>query len=167
MQRLLKAIVVEDNPQICEIISHTLQKDKNITTATAHDLPEAVQLCRREPQVVLVVDLGLPSCHEVEAIQALRKEAPGATVVVLTGQADLEDDALKAGAHAVIIKGGPNCYGEGLVKKIREAVVSHDVELLFAPATNAAEKVRKKIQETGELSAEYAKKLQDSVDANH
>jgi CheY-like chemotaxis protein len=156
MQRLLKAIVVEDNTAVRNLIAHTLESDVNIKTATAHDLPEAVQLCRKEPQVVLIIDLGLPSCHDVEAIRSLKKEAPGATVVVITGQPLLEDAARRAGAHAVIIKGSPESIGDGFVKAVREAVVRHDVELLFAPVTAVMEKCERNLEdakhESGRLS---------------
>lgn len=145
MHRLLKVFVVEDDPVLCPLYAEMLRNDPGIATAEAHDLPEAIDLCRRERQVVLLVDLGLPSAKDMEAVTELRKEAPGATLVVITGNVDAEKPARKAGAHGVIIKGSPESIGDGLIKTIRDAVVRHDVELLLAPAVAVQEKISERI----------------------
>jgi two-component system cell cycle response regulator len=146
MQRLLKAIVVEDDPLLCRLFAETLEGDSRITTAQAHDLPEAVRLCRKEPQVLLLVDLSIPGAEGMQAVSALRKEAPGATVVVITGNSDSEAAALRAGAHAVIIKGSEDSHGAALIDAVRHAVLAHEVELMFAPTLLAVDKVTRKAQ---------------------
>ena len=139
-QRLLKAFVVEDDPVLCRAFADTLKGDGHITAVEAHDLPDAVRLCRQEPQPVILVDLGLPSAAGTDAVTALRRELPGATLVVITGAADKEDAAIRAGAHAVIAKGSAESYGRGLIDAVRRAVVAHDVRLLFQPAKEGLER---------------------------
>lgn len=147
MHRLLKAIVMEDDPVLCKLFADTLEKDDRITAEVAHDLPEAIGICQRERQVVLLVDLSVPGARGMQAVTDLRKILPGATLIVITGNPDAEIDAKKAGAHAVIIKGSPQSFGDGLIWAVRMAVMARDNELLFQPAMNAVAKQEKKIEQ--------------------
>jgi len=150
-QRLLKAFVVEDDPTLCRAFADALKADGQITTVEAHDLPDAVRLCRQEPQPVILVDLGLPSAAGTDAVTALRRELPGATLVVITGAADKEDAAVRAGAHAVISKGSPESYGRGLIDAVRRAVVAHDIRLLFAPSKEGLERQGELLRKAGQV----------------
>ncbi len=145
MARILKVIVVEDDTLLCNLFAETLEKDARISTAQAHDLPEAIRLCQQEPQVVLLVDLTIPGAKGVEVIEAGRKAAPGATIVVITGNAEIEKDALSAGATTVIQKGSPESFGDALVKTVRDAVIQHEVQLLYAPMKDAVKTQQSKL----------------------
>lgn len=146
MKRLLRAIVVEDNDLLRNLYASTLEADEGISTVNAGTLQDAISLCRREPQVVLLVDLGIPGAEGVSAIPSLRREAPGATLVVITGKEELRDKALAAGAHAVIIKSSPESVGDELIRAVRAAVVRHDAELLASPAVAASDKLQESIK---------------------
>ena len=139
MSRLLKVIVVEDNPELCTLYADCLNSDPNITTVKAHNLAEAVALCQKEPQVVILADLTLPDATGVQAM-ALRKEAPGATFIVITGDMNAADAAKDAGAEAVIVKGDPESIGSGLIRTVRNCVTAHEMKLLFAPGKAVIEK---------------------------
>ncbi len=164
MKRTLKAVIVEDNADVSQMMADALDGASDISAQQVHDLPDAVSLCRRSPQMVLLVDLGLPSASGADAVSILRREAPEATLVVVTGRSELSEDAKKCGAHRVIIKGSDESYGDGLVKAVREAVIAHDVELLFAPAAKAAAKTERTINVMSDsvtakmLEANYAAK---------
>ncbi len=158
-QRLLRVIVVEDNKALCQAYSDILESDKQITAVQAHDLPEAVQLCRREPQVVMLVDLGLPSASGMDAITMMRKENPGATMVVITGDVDARPAALAAGAHEVIVKGSPESYGDGLILAVRNAVRVHDAELLFVKGQAILDRTEQRIEQAAQLATKTAAKI--------
>lgn len=140
MHRPLKAIVIEDDPTLCRMFAEVLSSDPGIDSDQARTLAEGLVLCQAEKHLVLLVDLGLPDAHGTEAVPVLRKTVPGATLVVVTGSADLTDDALEAGAHAVIVKGSPESHGAGLVRTVRQAVINHENELLFVGAARALDR---------------------------
>ena len=143
MARRLKVIVVEDDPILCEAFASTLEKDPLIKTAQAHTLVDAVHLCQMEPQVVLLLDLSVPGVKDVEIVETLRKETPGAIIIVVTGHEKLADAAMQAGASKVIIKGSNESWGPGLIKAFRDTVTAREVELLFAPTRDILEKQKK------------------------
>ena len=72
-----------------------------------------------QPDVVLL-DLNMPGISGVEAIGAIRKDAPAAQVVILTVSEDAQDllAALRSGASGYLLK---NIDGEFLVAAIRRA----------------------------------------------
>jgi len=72
-----------------------------------------------QPDVVLL-DLNMPGISGIEAIAAIRKEAPAAQVVMLTVSEDADDllAALRGGASGYLLK---NIDGEFLVDAIRRA----------------------------------------------
>ncbi|HVN35157.1 MAG TPA: response regulator [Casimicrobiaceae bacterium] len=72
-----------------------------------------------QPDVVLL-DLNMPGISGVEAIGAIRKDAPAAQVVMLTVSEDAQDllAALRSGASGYLLK---NIDGEFLVAAIRRA----------------------------------------------
>lgn len=150
-QRLLRVIVVEDDKTLCQAFAEALEADKSITTVQAHDLPEAIQLCRREPQVVMLVDLGLPSATGMDAVTMMRKENPGATLIVITGDMDAKPEAMRAGAHAVIVKGGEDSVGSGLIDAVRNAVRAHDSELLFVRGQAILDRTERRINQAAKI----------------
>ncbi len=140
--RNLKVIVVEDDEVLCGLFASELDKDPFIKTAQAHDLPEAVRLCQLEPQVVLLVDLTIPGAKGMEAVSETRQAAPGATIIVITGNLDADQAALDAGATTVIHKGTRESYGEPLRKAVRDAVSLHEMQLLYRPVRQTIAEVK-------------------------
>lgn len=151
MHRLLKTIVVEDNEILCRLFAENLRHDPQIQTDEAGSLEAALELAKGERHLVMLVDLGLPDAHGIEAIPALRQVVPGATLVVVTGDATLRESAMMAGAHAVIIKGSPESHGDELVAAVRAAVMNHDLELLNAPTSNRINRVGDKLDAVKKL----------------
>ena len=131
--RPLRVLVVEDDPTLRRVFSAALGADPTIITAEAGDLHGAVATARSLHRPVLLVDLGLPGAGGVEAVTELRRAAPEATLVVITGNGDMVGDARAAGAHEVITKGSPESHGPRLTEAVRRAVARHDADLLFAP----------------------------------
>jgi DNA-binding NarL/FixJ family response regulator len=144
MDRALKVIVIEDDDHLRDLYAMCLSADPNIQTAVASTLIEGGQLARREPQVVILADPGLPDVQEsADAINVLRRIVPGATIVVISGSAERKEAAIAAGADAGIVKGDPGSVGSELIETVRKAVITHDLNLMHAPLRASNERIEK------------------------
>src|SRR5215469_18140681 len=79
---------------------------------------EAVEEFRKHRPDITLMDLQMPEMSGIDAITAIRGEDPTARIIVLTtyeGDA-LAQRALKAGAHAYVLKGS---IGKDLMETIR------------------------------------------------
>lgn len=87
--------------------------------AAAANGQEAVELFRQHQPDIIVMDLKMPVMGGVEAIKAIRSQAPAARIVVLSTY-EGDDDiyrALQAGAASYLLK---DTLAEDLVRVIRE-----------------------------------------------
>ncbi len=80
-------LVVEDHPLMAEAVALALARlEHKPKVARAGDLESAFQLLASGPQPDLVLlDLGLPGCTGLEALERFRERFPGLGVVVLSG----------------------------------------------------------------------------------
>jgi two-component system, NarL family, invasion response regulator UvrY len=106
----VRVVVVEDNDVFREALVLLLGQQPDVEVVG--DVPggeEAVELCRREPPDVVLLDYRLPGMDGVQTTEALREVAPETTVICLTAQASArETEALReAGASAVLTKDVP------------------------------------------------------------
>jgi serine phosphatase RsbU (regulator of sigma subunit) len=76
----------------------------------------------------VLLDLGLPDSHGLSALETMRRVAPKAAIVVLTGLADEHRgvEALAAGAQDYLVKG--EIDGKTLVRALRYAIERRDAE---------------------------------------
>jgi serine phosphatase RsbU (regulator of sigma subunit) len=76
----------------------------------------------------VLLDLGLPDSHGLSALQTLRRLAPHAAIVVLTGLADERRgaEAVAAGAQDYLVKG--DIDGRTLLRALRYALERRDAE---------------------------------------
>jgi DNA-binding NtrC family response regulator len=74
--------------------------------ASAADGAEALEMAAAEPPAVVVSDLVMPRLDGLGLLAALRQDAPGTPVILLTGQATVESavQAMKDGAHDYLSK---------------------------------------------------------------
>jgi DNA-binding NarL/FixJ family response regulator len=92
--------------------------------AQATDGAQAVELYARHQPDVALLDLRMPVKNGCEAIELIRREFPGARLLVLTAYSGDEDihKALAAGASGYVLK---SSTGDGLIPAIR-AVAAGD-----------------------------------------
>ena len=98
-------LVVDDEEAIRELLISFLQ-EHGYETAGAEDGEQGLEMARRLKPRVILLDVAMPRMDGIEALRALRQEAPQATVIMLSGHAD-HDTALRAlelGAHDFIEK---------------------------------------------------------------
>lgn len=104
---LVRVLVVDDHPLLREgVAAMLLGKSDLAIVGEAGDGREALVKFRELQPDVTVMDLHMPLMSGIDAMLAIRLEAPKARIVVLaTLSGDvLATRALKAGAHAYVLK---------------------------------------------------------------
>jgi two-component system alkaline phosphatase synthesis response regulator PhoP len=102
-----RALVVEDDPDIVELIAHYLKAEGFETTASA-DGREALERLRAEVFQVVILDLQLPGMDGLSLCREIRadKQARAVPVIMLTARADEADRVvgLEVGADDYVVK---------------------------------------------------------------
>ena len=104
---LIRILSVDDHPLLRSGIGALIatQPDMQLVAEAANG-KEAVQLYRELRPDVTLMDLQMPAMSGLDAITAIKSEAPSARIIVLTTYSGdvLAQRALKAGAHAYVLK---------------------------------------------------------------
>lgn len=107
----MRILVVDDHPLMADALRFTLSGlDPRAEVQTACDLDEASRLAPAEPAFDLVMlDLGLPGCSGVQALERFRSRFPDLPVVVISAASDVGtiNAALDRGAMGFIPKTSP------------------------------------------------------------
>jgi DNA-binding response OmpR family regulator len=102
-----RALVVEDDPDIVELVTHYLAKE-GFTVDSVGDGREALHRARATPFDLLILDLQLPGLDGLSLLAQLRREsgARDVPVVVLTARGDETDRivGLEMGADDYVVK---------------------------------------------------------------
>ena len=103
----IKILIVDDEPDIIEIISFNLKK-KGYQTLSAGDGLEAIKLARKELPQLIIMDIMMPNLDGIEACELLRQESIFSETIIMFLTARAEDfsyvAAFDAGADDYIIK---------------------------------------------------------------
>lgn len=134
-----------------------IEDDEADAVLFRHQLPDEYQLSRvcsledalkttEEDWDVLIVDLGLPGCDDLDALNRVHEWAPNLPVVVLTGHDDygLAKRALRAGAQDYLVKGEQS--SQDLCRAIRYSVERKSAQL-------ALEEAQHKLKDAEKLDA--------------
>lgn len=111
MDKLIKVMLVEDNPEYREVIKLALKFDKNISLdsqfGTAEIALRSLQSMstRTSPDIILL-DLCLPEMCGLEALPYFRKYIPTAEIIILTQSENKADilNAIQLGAKGYFLK---------------------------------------------------------------
>ena len=90
-QRSHTVLVVEDNPQVVQVVHMSLRRDFKVLTAP--DGEKALEMVRREPPSLVVTDLMMPGIDGVELTRRLRED-PGTRhipIIMLTARSAVDD----------------------------------------------------------------------------
>ncbi len=99
------ALVIDDEPDICELLSLTLRR-MDIATETAADVGTAKRLLGKHRFDVCLTDMRLPDGDGLELVEWMQSHASGVPVAVITAHGNVETavQALKLGAFDFISK---------------------------------------------------------------
>jgi len=118
-EQVIRVMVVDDHPLMVAGISGDINAQPDMrVVAEALDGEEAVTLYRRHHPDITLMDLRMPKMNGIEAISAIRQDAPRARIIVLTTAAgDVQMvRAFKAGAVGYLFK---NLLRTELIQTIR------------------------------------------------
>ncbi len=99
------ALVIDDEPDICELLSLTLGR-MNIDTESAYDVGGAKELLGRKRFDLCLTDMRLPDGNGLELVEWMQSNTPDTPVAVITAHGNIETavQALKLGAFDFISK---------------------------------------------------------------
>ena len=100
-----RALVIDDEPDICELLSLTLRRMK-IDTESAGDVGGAKKLLGSQQFDLCLTDMRLPDGDGLELVEWMQVHAPNVPVAVITAHGNIETavQALKLGAFDFISK---------------------------------------------------------------
>jgi DNA-binding NarL/FixJ family response regulator len=119
-QRPISILVVDDHPMLREGVAAVLQLREDMQlVGEAENGAEAVARFRELRPDIVLMDLQMPEMNGLQAIEAIRREAPHAKIVVLTTYGgDVQAlRAMKAGAAGYLLK---SSLRKELIETIRE-----------------------------------------------
>jgi DNA-binding NarL/FixJ family response regulator len=117
--QIIRVMTVDDHPLMMAGISGEINSQSDMrVVAEASDGDVAIELFRKYRPDVTLMDLRMPKVNGIDAISAIRQEAPRARVIVLTTAAkDVQAvNAFKAGAVGYLLK---NLLRTELIETIR------------------------------------------------
>ncbi len=119
MQRA-KALVVDDEPDICELICLTLER-MEIDSERAGTVDEAQRLLRDQPFDLCLTDMQLPGRSGLDLVREVQQHHPDLPVAVITahGSMDAAVEALKAGAFDFV----PKPVDLGMLRKLVDSAM--------------------------------------------
>jgi DNA-binding NarL/FixJ family response regulator len=110
---VVRTLVVEDNSFWQEMIVRKLQEQRNLRViAVVADGLEAVHNAEELQPDLVLLDIGLPRLNGIEVAKRIRKVAPAARVLFVSGDfcSDIIREALRNGAQGYVHK--PNVGSE-------------------------------------------------------
>src|SRR3984885_14868670 len=98
-------LVVDDEPDICELLSITLQR-MNLNPRTANNVAAAQRLLKTEQFDLCLTDMQLPDGDGLELVKWMQQYTPSVPVAVITAHGNMETAvrALKLGAFDFVSK---------------------------------------------------------------
>ncbi len=101
-------LLIDDDPMVRRTLRSGLEI-RNYRVSEACDGPSAIELLRRSPADLAVIDMHMPFMSGSATAAAIRAEFPGTKIVFLTGSAPMADDdyattTAQVGAAAVLQK---------------------------------------------------------------
>ncbi|MDB6084800.1 MAG: two-component system, NtrC family, response regulator PilR, partial [Gammaproteobacteria bacterium] len=98
-------LVVDDEPDLCELLSITLQR-MDLNPRTANNVATAQRMLKAERFDLCLTDMQLPDGDGLELVQWIQQYSPNVPVAVITAHGNMETAvrALKAGAFDFVSK---------------------------------------------------------------
>jgi len=116
-------LVVDDEPTVLETLSHQLQRDYQVVTAT--DGNQALRLLATAPFAAVISDMRMPNMDGVTLLGHVREQYPDTTRVLHTAKGDLQS-AIAAINDGQVFRYVTKPAGTSLLRAtVRDAVALH------------------------------------------
>ena len=121
-----KVLVVDDDLEMCTLLSDVL-KDEGFSVTTTADSLEAAKILKKEEFDVFITDLKMKGLKGLDLLQESRKVAPLTPVIIITAFGTIESaiQAMKMGAYDYVTK--PFQMDE-LILTVRKARENHQLK---------------------------------------
>ncbi len=106
---MIRVLVVEDSPVVCELLVHILSSDPGIRViGTAKDGEEAIDAVRVKRPDIITMDITMPKMNGLEVTRIIMETNP-VPIIIVTGSMNFRDvetsfRAMEAGALTVLLK---------------------------------------------------------------
>jgi len=120
-----RVLVVDDEKDFVETLVTRL-KGRNVDAFGVTSGEEAVELLKRTPFDVVILDIRMPGGMDgISALREMKKAQPGTEVILLTGHATVESSiqGLEVGAFDFLVK---PVHLDELIEKIAQALERKD-----------------------------------------
>lgn len=104
-KKKINLLIVDDDQNIRRLFRYTFQKS-GIQVFEAADGHEALSFVEKQPCEVGILDIVMPGLHGIDLLKQLKERKPDMELIVMTGQASVEDatEAIRLGAYDYIRK---------------------------------------------------------------
>jgi DNA-binding NarL/FixJ family response regulator len=129
----MRILVVDDHPLMADALGFAVRTlDHATQVETAGDLRSAIARAREPGFDLCLLDLGLPDCSGLQALERMRDALPGLPVVVVSGSSDVASvlEALDLGAMGYIPKTSPRDVLLAAVRLVASGGIYVPVEAL-------------------------------------
>jgi len=130
-----RILVVDDHPLMAEALGMAMRTlDRATQVETAGNLESAIAQATETSFDLCLLDLGLPDCSGLEALERMRQSLPALPVVVVSGSDDPSHvlKALDLGAMGYIPKTSPRDVLLGAVRLVASGGIYVPVQALTA-----------------------------------
>jgi CheY-like chemotaxis protein len=103
-----RILLVDDDPDILDIISLDLKDDETNTVDTSNTAAEAIEKVRKDQYDVIISDWRMPGMNGTQLIRKLREDGCRSYIILYTGYTMSTDirSALDCGADYYLHRGG-------------------------------------------------------------
>lgn len=129
----MRILVVDDHPLMADALGFAVRTlDRATQVETAGDLRSALARAGEAGFDLCLLDLGLPDCSGLQALERMRDALPGLPVVVVSGSSDVASvlEALDLGAMGYIPKTSPRDVLLAAVRLVASGGIYVPVEAL-------------------------------------
>jgi DNA-binding NarL/FixJ family response regulator len=137
----MRILVVDDHPLMAEALGTAMRTLERATDVeTAGNLSSAIARATQTSFDLCLLDLGLPDCSGLQALERMREGLPALPVVVVSGSDDTSHvlRALDLGAMGYIPKTSPRDVLLGAVRLVASGGIYVPVQALNAPQAASA-----------------------------
>ncbi len=123
----MKVLLIEDEESYRAILGKMLKP--HVEMVYACTLNEAFECLCKERFDCVLTDPNLPDSLPTETVKSIMDRNPEANVIVISGSTDPAtiSAAVKAGAHAYLVKGKDDLRTEDLLRVIRDAQINRGI----------------------------------------